>query len=599
MGNGICCNNQHAILNTLSSINNQNKPIISHSSANSKSIKSMNLIIPYNAFNNIFFIVENIIKIQSFFRGYKLREVYKSKVAENKNIVIQIPLNINLTKISTTENNENNNNEHFYQNETENINKYPNKSSVNNDNLSNKSSVNNDNLSNKNSLKKENYLKKSSLKNEKNASKNSLKVEIASKKISLKVDTSTKKQSEKSKKMLKKSSSEKNQVTIFKKFSRNKIMNNQEITFQNFTNIVNGLNDEKEDDILSELSNSALSGTLLSRANSLSPKTAKSIYSLDSFCSIIPINSPVISSTPSKKIFLFNSKSLFNHLEDDKNIIEIYGYFLLKNQKINLSKIKDGFNILKLKDGSYIKSIFKNKEINGIGKFYDKEKEIIYNGYYKNNIPLGYALMQFPHCKLEGYFEKNYIIDYGIEIWSDSTYYQGQYLNNKKNGIGFYRWPDGTTYEGEWENNKMNGYGIFTYFDDRAYSGKINNGYMNGVGIFKWKNGNYYFGEYEKDVKNGFGIYIWEKKPLNAFCGFFVNGVRDGIGMRIIRNNVRYGIWKDGKIDDSLNGIGDFKKYMKKEFFKYRKYFKKDFISNYVKNINFEEYFYTIVKVKI
>ena len=66
-----------------------------------------------------------------------------------------------------------------------------------------------------------------------------------------------------------------------------------------------------------------------------------------------------------------------------------------------------------------------------------------------------------------------------------------------------------------------------------------------------------------------------------------------------VRNNVRYGIWKDGKIDDSLNGIGDFKKYMKKEFFKYRKYFKKDFISNYVKNINFEEYFYTIVKVKI
>ena len=124
MGNGICCNNQHAVLNTLSSINNQNNPIISHSSGKSKiSNKSMNLIIPYNAFNNIFFIVENIIKIQSFFRGYKLREVYKSKVAENKNIVVQIPLNINLTKISTTENNENNNNEHFYQNETENINK--------------------------------------------------------------------------------------------------------------------------------------------------------------------------------------------------------------------------------------------------------------------------------------------------------------------------------------------------------------------------------------------------------------------------------------------------------------------------------------------
>ena len=69
--------------------------------------------------------------------------------------------------------------------------------------------------------------------------------------------------------------------------------------------------------------------------------------------------------------------------------------------------------------------------------------------------------------------------------------------------------------------------------------------------------------------------------------------------MRIIRNDVRYGIWKDGKIDEWLNGIWEFKKYMKKEFFKFRKYFKKDFISNYVKNFNFEEYFYKIVKVKM
>ena len=72
MGNGICCSNQNAILNTISSINNQNKPIISNASENSKvSNKSLNLIIPYNAFNNIFFIVENIIKIQSFYRGCK------------------------------------------------------------------------------------------------------------------------------------------------------------------------------------------------------------------------------------------------------------------------------------------------------------------------------------------------------------------------------------------------------------------------------------------------------------------------------------------------------------------------------------------------
>ena len=609
MGNGICCSNQNAILNTISSINNQNKPIISNASENSKvSNKSLNLIIPYNAFNNIFFIVENIIKIQSFYRGYKLREVFKSKLAENKNIVVQIPLNINLTKLSTTENNENTNNEHFLQNETENINNYPNKStlnkdnlskksSLNNDNHSNKSSGNNDNVSKKSSLNNENHSNKSSVNGEKNLSKDSLKNENYSKNSknnSLSVDKYSKTKIDKSQKFKKKSFSEKNNVIIFKK---NKNMNNKEINFNNITKFVNELYDEREDDdILSEISNS-----VISKANSLSlsPKTTKSIYSLDSFCSLIQTNTPFILSSPTKKGLYPNNKSLFNQLDDKILIEEINGFFLLKNQKINLSKIKDGFNVLKLKDGSYIKSIFSNKEINGVGKFYDKETEITYNGYYKNNIPLGYALMQFPHGKLEGYFEKNYISEYGIEIWSDQTYYQGQFLNNKKNGIGFYRWPDGTTYEGEWENNTMNGYGIFTYFDDRAYSGKISNGFMNGVGIFKWKNGNYYFGEYENDIKNGFGIYIWEKKPLNAFCGFFVKGVRDGFGMRIIRNDVRYGIWKDGKIDEWLNGIWEFKKYMKKEFFKFRKYFKKDFISNYVKNFNFEEYFYKIVKVKM
>ena len=616
MGNGICCSNQNAILNTISSINNQNKPIISNASENSKvSNKSLNLIIPYNAFNNIFFIVENIIKIQSFYRGCKLREVFKTKLTENKNIVIQIPLNCNLTKISTTENNENSNNEHLLHNERENTNNYLKKNISNSDNISNKSSLNIDKHSNKilnfnknsksNNLNVENYSIKNNLNVDKYSKKNILNTDIYSikdslnvddilKKDSLSVDYILKKHSDLSEKHSKKSS-EKNKEIISNKFSKTKIKNNKEINFHRFSKSIKEI--YEEDDILSEISNSSISS--LSKPNSLSPKTTKTIYSLNSFSSLMQSNTPLFISSNRRKGFILNNRSLFNQFDDNNLIEEINGYFLLKNQKINLSKIKDGFNIIKLKDGSYIKSTFKNKEINGIAKFYDKEREITYNGYYKKNIPFGYALLQYDKGKFEGYFKKNYIIDSGIEIWSDQTYYQGQYLNNKKNGIGFYRWPDGTTYEGEWENNKMNGYGIFTYFDDRAYSGKIINGFMNGIGIFKWKNGNFYFGEYENDVKNGFGIYVWKKKPLNAFCGFFVKGVRDGFGMRIIGNDVRYGMWKDGYIDEWINGIWELKKYMKKDCFGFRKYFKKDFFCNYVKNFNIDECFYTIVKVKM
>ena len=55
----------------------------------------------------------------------------------------------------------------------------------------------------------------------------------------------------------------------------------------------------------------------------------------------------------------------------DLSIFQCYIGFW-KNGKMNGIgiKIKDGFNIIKLKDGSYIKSTFKNKEINGIAKFY-------------------------------------------------------------------------------------------------------------------------------------------------------------------------------------------------------------------------------------
>jgi hypothetical protein len=143
----------------------------------------------------------------------------------------------------------------------------------------------------------------------------------------------------------------------------------------------------------------------------------------------------------------------------------------------------------------------------------------------------------------------------------------------------------------------MNGYGIFSYFDDRIYSGKINNGNFEGVGIFKWKNGDIYFGEYENNEKNGFGIYIWSKKPLNAFCGFFIKGIRDGVGIRIIGKNIKYGIWKDGKIDEWLHGVWDFKNHIKKEQLKFVKYFKKSIIG-YLKNFDPNEYFYTIMKMK-
>lgn len=42
----------------------------------------------------------------------------------------------------------------------------------------------------------------------------------------------------------------------------------------------------------------------------------------------------------------------------------------------------------------------------------------------------------------------------GRYVWADLKKYEGQYLNDKKNGFGVYSWPDGRVYRGYWKEGK-------------------------------------------------------------------------------------------------------------------------------------------------
>jgi hypothetical protein len=39
-------------------------------------------------------------------------------------------------------------------------------------------------------------------------------------------------------------------------------------------------------------------------------------------------------------------------------------------------------------------------------------------------------------------------------MWADQRYYEGAYVDDKKEGFGIFSWPDGKKYEGEWRNGK-------------------------------------------------------------------------------------------------------------------------------------------------
>lgn len=49
----------------------------------------------------------------------------------------------------------------------------------------------------------------------------------------------------------------------------------------------------------------------------------------------------------------------------------------------------------------------------------------------------------------------------GIFTWSDGRKYEGEYVNDKKEGCGEFSWPDGRAYKGSWKNGKQDGKGTY------------------------------------------------------------------------------------------------------------------------------------------
>jgi hypothetical protein len=47
----------------------------------------------------------------------------------------------------------------------------------------------------------------------------------------------------------------------------------------------------------------------------------------------------------------------------------------------------------------------------------------------------------------------------GTYVWPDGRKYQGDYINDKKDGHGYYEFGDGRRYDGQWLNGKMHGVG--------------------------------------------------------------------------------------------------------------------------------------------
>jgi hypothetical protein len=158
-------------------------------------------------------------------------------------------------------------------------------------------------------------------------------------------------------------------------------------------------------------------------------------------------------------------------------------------------------------------------------------------------------------------------------------YYEGKWINSKKQGKGKETFPNGTVFEGEWQNNHKVNKGKITYFNGDIYEGYISPDYKkNGKGRFTSQSGFIYDGEWKDDKKNGKGkmtiissgnIYDgdWKDdkfhgkgiltKSSYVYDGEFENGKKNGKGKKVYENGDVYdGEWTN----DKMHGKGKYTK---------------------------------------
>ena len=64
----------------------------------------------------------------------------------------------------------------------------------------------------------------------------------------------------------------------------------------------------------------------------------------------------------------------------------------------------------------------------------------------------------------------------GTYTWADGRKYEGEYLDDKKDGYGVYTWADGRKYQGYWANGKQHGKGKYISLDGSVKWGAWDDG---------------------------------------------------------------------------------------------------------------------------
>ena len=181
--------------------------------------------------------------------------------------------------------------------------------------------------------------------------------------------------------------------------------------------------------------------------------------------------------------------------------------------------------------------------------------------------------------KYAGQFNENKAEGIGVKTWcfnanpdpSIIEIYCGQYINNKRHGIGFWRFPTGASFIGEFRDHIPKGFGIYTTWfglkfigeveKNTAVKGKWYDQADNEIDIEElgysfdgrlclgqttiWMDGLKYTGEWKNNKMHGQGTFI--NPDLSMYEGELKNDQRHGQGTWTWPDGSKYvGEYKDG-----------------------------------------------------
>ena len=88
----------------------------------------------------------------------------------------------------------------------------------------------------------------------------------------------------------------------------------------------------------------------------------------------------------------------------------------------------------------------------------------------------------------------------GVEIK-----YVGHSYKGKAEGFGYAVFDKKGFYEGEWDNNMRNGLGKYYWTNGDIYEGEYRKGIREGVGVYYFESGEKYIGEWKNNLRHGKG----------------------------------------------------------------------------------------------